>query len=196
MESSKTGRRPGTPQTKEAILDAAVASFVQSGYAATTIRGVARAADVDPALVMHFFGSKDGLFDAALRGAMPVQELAVALAGDVSSLGERLTRRYLEVWESPETGPRIRAIVGSIASTPAAAQIMRDFMSGELATPLAKSLPGDQPERRAILAAAQLMGMAFARYLLAVEPMASMTTDELVISVGPSVQRYLTGDLG
>ncbi|GLX96043.1 TetR family transcriptional regulator [Herbidospora sp. NBRC 101105] len=196
MESSKTGRRPGTPQTREAILEAAIASFVESGYAATTIRGVARAADVDPALVMHFFGSKDSLFDAALRGAMPVQELAVALAGDVSSLGERLTRRYLEVWESPETGPRIRAIVGSIASTPAAAQIMRDFMSGELATPLAKSLPGDQPERRAILAAAQLMGMAFARYLLAVEPMASMTTDELVISVGPSVQRYLTGDLG
>ncbi|TKK86748.1 TetR/AcrR family transcriptional regulator [Herbidospora galbida] len=196
MESSKTGRRPGTPQTKEAILDAAIASFVESGYAATTIRGVARAADVDPALVMHFFGSKDGLFDAALRGAMPVRELAVALSGDVSSLGARLTRRYLEVWESPETGPRIRAIVGSIASTPAAAQIMRDFMSGELATPLAKSLPGDQPERRAILAAAQLMGMAFARYLLAVEPMASMTTDELVISVGPSVQRYLTGDLG
>lgn len=196
MESSKTGRRPGTPQTREAILEAAIASFVESGYAATTIRGVARAADVDPALVMHFFGSKDGLFDAALRGAMPVQELAVALAGDLSSLGERLTRRYLEVWESPETGPRIRAIVGSIASTPAAAQIMRDFMSGELATPLAKTLPGDQPERRAILAAAQLMGMAFARYLLAVEPMASMTTDELVISVGPSVQRYLTGDLG
>ncbi|WP_062431160.1 TetR/AcrR family transcriptional regulator [Herbidospora daliensis] len=196
MDISKTGRRPGTPQTREAILEAAVASFVESGYAATTIRGVARAADVDPALVMHFFGSKDGLFDASLRAAMPVQELAVALAGDPSTLGARLTRRYLEVWESPETGPRIRAIVGSIASTPAAAQIMRDFMSGELAVPLAKSLPGDQPERRAILAAAQLMGMAFARYLLAVEPMASMTTDELVISVGPSVQRYLTGDLG
>ncbi|WP_030456981.1 TetR family transcriptional regulator [Herbidospora cretacea] len=196
MESSKTGRRPGTPQTREAILEAAIASFVESGYAATTIRGVARAADVDPALVMHFFGSKDGLFDAALRGAMPVQDLAVALAGDVSSLGARLTRRYLEVWESPETGPKIRAIVGSIATTSAAAQIMRDFMSGEMAAPLAKSLPGNQPERRAILAAAQLMGMAFARYLLAVEPMASMTVDELVISVGPSVQRYLTGDLG
>ncbi|WP_062353961.1 TetR/AcrR family transcriptional regulator [Herbidospora yilanensis] len=196
MESSKTGRRPGTPQTKEAILDAAVASFVQSGYAATTIRGVARAADVDPALVMHFFGSKDGLFDAALREAMPVRELSTVLAGDVSSLGARLTRRYLEVWESPETGPRIRAVVGSIASTPAAAQIMRDFVGGELAAPLAKSLPCDQPEHRAILAAAQLIGMAFARYLLAVEPIASMTVDELVIFVAPSVQRYLTGDLG
>ncbi|GAB1824446.1 TetR/AcrR family transcriptional regulator [Herbidospora sp. RD11066] len=196
MESSKSGRRPGSPQTRDAILEAAIASFVESGYAATTIRAVARTADVDPALVMHFFGSKDGLFDAALRGAMPVEELGSALSGDPSSLGVRLTRRYLDLWESPETGPRIRAIVGSIATTPAAAQIMRDFMTGELAAPIAKHLPGDHPERRAILAAAQLMGMAFARYILALEPMTAMTVDELVISVGPSVQRYLTGDLG
>lgn len=196
METGKTGRRTGSTQTRDAILEAAIASFTGSGYAATTIRGVARAADVDPALVMHFFGNKDGLFDAALRGAMPIEELASVLAGDLSSLGVRLTRRYLEVWESPQTGPRIRAIVGSIATTPAAAQIMRDFMSGALAAPLAKNLPGQHPDRRAILAAAQLMGLAFARYVLAVEPLASMTVEELTISVGPSVQRYLTGDLG
>ncbi len=94
---------------------------------------------------MHFFGSKDGLFDAALRGAMPIQELASVLAGEVSSLGVRLTRRYLEVWESPETGPRIRAIVGSIATTPAAAQIMRDFMSGALAAPWPRASPATIP---------------------------------------------------
>ncbi|WP_066361105.1 TetR/AcrR family transcriptional regulator [Herbidospora mongoliensis] len=196
MENSKTGRRTGTPPTREAILEAAIASFTESGYAATTIRAVARAADVDPALVMHFFGSKDGLFDAALRGAMPVRQLASTLTGDPSDLGVRLTRRYLELWESPETGPRIRAIVSSIATTPAAAQIMRDFMTGELAGPIAKNLPGDHPDRRAILAAAQLMGLAFARYVLALEPLTTMSVDELVISVGPSVQRYLTGDLG
>lgn len=191
----KSGRRPGATQTREAILEAAMTAFTESGYEGTTIRGVARAAGVDPALVMHFFGSKDGLFDAALRaGGMPVKQLAEALTGDLDTLGERIAARYLQLWEDPEIGPRIKAVVTSAATSPAAAGILKDFMIHELAGPLIKRLD-DHAEQRALLAASQLMGVAFARYVIQIEIMKGLTHDEIVACVAPSIQRFLTGDL-
>ncbi|WP_214109582.1 TetR/AcrR family transcriptional regulator [Acrocarpospora catenulata] len=196
MENIKSGRRPGSPQTREAILDAAIEAFTQHGYAGTTIRGVARAAEVDPALVMHFFSSKDGLFDAALRhGGMPVQQLAEALDGPLESMGERLADRYLALWEDPTIGPRIRAVVTSVAASPAAAAILKGFMLHELALPLVKRLGGDHPEERALLAASQLMGLAFARHVIQIEVLTALSRQSLVACVAPSIQRFLTGDL-
>src|SRR5437763_9918327 len=97
------GRRPGGSGTREAILGAAQACFAENGYVATTIRGVATRAGVDASLLLQFFGSKDGLFDAALRADPPTRELAALVQdGNVANLGERLLRRYLELWESPE----------------------------------------------------------------------------------------------
>ncbi|GIH29193.1 TetR family transcriptional regulator [Acrocarpospora phusangensis] len=173
-----------------------MASFTEHGYSGTTIRGVARAAGVDPALVMHFFGNKDGLFGEALRsGGMPIQRLIDSFDGDLDTIGERLTARYLELWEDPETSPRIKAVVTSATSSPAAAAILKHFMIHELAGPLVKLLGGDHGEQRAILAASQLMGVAFARYVIQIEIMTALTRAEIVACVAPSIQRFLTGDL-
>ncbi|MEV0583147.1 TetR family transcriptional regulator [Nonomuraea sp. NPDC050310] len=188
------GRRSGTSQTREAILDAAMAAFAEHGYGKTTIRGVAREAGVDPALVMHFFGTKDGLFDAAIKGgAMPIRQLQAALDGDPGQLGERLITRYLELWSDPEQGPLMLAVITAATSTPAAAELLKELMRGELLRPLIERLGADHPEERAVLAATQLLGLAVLRYVIRIEPLASMPAPALVASVGPTLQRYLTG---
>ncbi|GAA4561395.1 TetR/AcrR family transcriptional regulator [Planotetraspora kaengkrachanensis] len=193
---SKSGRRPGSPQTREAILEAAVEAFTEGGYAGTTIRAVARTAGVDPALVMHFFGNKDGLFDAAIRASgLPLRELGEVMEGDIEGVGERLVRRYLSLWESPEHGPKLRAVVSSAASSPAAAAMLKEFITNEVLQPLAGQLGVDQAETRGIIAGSHLIGIAFTRYVLNIGPVASLEKEQLVACVAPAVQRYLTGDL-
>ncbi|MEV0971329.1 TetR/AcrR family transcriptional regulator [Microtetraspora glauca] len=191
-----SGRRPGSPQTREAILDAGLRAFTESGYAGTTIRAVARAAGVDPALVMHFFGSKDGLFEAAIRGGgIPLRSLSDAADGDVEGLGRRVVARYVSLWEDPETGARLHAVMSSVAASPAAADLFKEFVRSEVIQPLVKRLDVGSPETRAILAGSHLMGVAFARYVVRIEPLVSLSPEELISCVAPAVQRYLTGDL-
>jgi AcrR family transcriptional regulator len=190
------GRRAGSPQTREQILDAAVAAFTEHGYAGTTIRAVAKAAEVDPALVMHFFGSKDGLFAEAVgASALPLRQILEAVEGDLEGVGGRLVTRYLALWEDPSTGAVLKAILSSAASSSAARDMICAFMTHELLEPIAKRLGADHAENRAILAGSQLIGIAFARYVLRVDPMVALSTEELVACVGPVLQRYLTGDL-
>lgn len=192
----RSGRRAGTPQTREAILEAAMRAFGENGYGATTIRAVARAAGVDPALVMHFFGSKDGLFEAAIRaGGVPLGLLGELADGDPGTLGERLVSRYLSLWEDPRHGPGLRAVLGSAASSPAATKMIKEFVTQEVLQPLTKRLGVDHAETRGLLAGSQLIGLALTRYVLRIEPIAVLGHEELVRCVGPSIQRYLTGDL-
>ncbi|MEV4114774.1 TetR family transcriptional regulator [Nonomuraea sp. NPDC049695] len=191
------GRRPGTSGTREAIVRAAQQHFAERGYTATTIRGVASAADVDPALVLQFFGSKDGLFDAALRVDPPTRSLLpLVYEGDVEALGERLLRRYLELWETPDTGARLLAVVRGSAASPSASAMVSAFMSEEVMLPLAHAIGADHAELRANLTGAHLLGLATARYVLRVEPLASLGRDRVVSIQAPVVQRHLTGDLG
>ncbi|GAA0360794.1 TetR family transcriptional regulator [Microbispora corallina] len=193
---TRSGRRPGTPQTREAILDAAMRAFAEDGYAGTTIRGVARVAGVDPALVMHFFGSKDGLFEAAIRaGEIPLGLLVEAFEGDPGGLGERLVSRYVALWEDQVHGPRLRAVMSAAASSPAAAAMLKEFVTQKVLLPMTRRLGVERADTRGILAGAQLIGVAFARYVLEIEPLAKLGRDELVRCVAPAIQRYLTGDL-
>lgn len=190
------GRRPGSPQTREAILEAAMQAFAMNGYAGTTIRVVASEAGVDPALVMHFFGSKDGLFDAAIRaGAVPLYRLMEALEGDTEGLGERLVAHYLSLWEDPHHGPRLRAVMNAATTSPAAAAMLKEFVTRDVLHPIATRLGIDHAEVRGTLAGSQLIGIAFARYVLEAEPLAALGRDQLIRCVGSSIQRYLTGDL-
>jgi AcrR family transcriptional regulator len=189
------GRRPGNPQTRDEILHAAIAAFLAKGYRDTTIRGVARAAGVDPALVMHFFGSKDGLFEAAIKASMPVATMVEVLDGDEEHLAERLVRRYLEVWEDPTHGPRLSAVLQAVTVTPVAAGLLKEVMGRELLGPVARRLSRGHPEVRGLLAATQMIGIAMFRYVLKMEPLASMPAPALVAAVAPNIQRYLTGRL-
>jgi AcrR family transcriptional regulator len=189
------GRRPGDSGTREAILGAARVGFATHGYAGTTIRGVASAAGVDPALVNHFYGSKDGLFAASLELPADLPErLLAALDGDRDGVGERLVRFYLGLWEDQVTAGQLRAMMTSAVSHEQAASLLRQFVS-RLLTHLADHLAGDDRELRVTLAGSQLVGLAFARYLVRIEPLARADLETVVAAVAPTVQRYVTGDL-
>lgn len=194
------GRRPGSSSTRAAILAAARAGFAERGYGGTTIRAVAGAAGVDPALVLHFFGTKDALFAACLK--LPpeiVARLPAAFAGDPDTLGERLTRTYLSLWEDPATGPALLAVVRSAVSSQDAAHLLGEFVGSLLLAPTAElghALgQADAPELRVALASAQLVGVALSRYVVRLEALARADLEVLIAAVAPSVQRYLTGDI-
>ncbi len=194
--TKRTGRRPGDSGTREAILAAAKESFGATGYSGTTIRGIARAAGVDPALVHRFHGSKESLFAATMElPADPSVVLPALIDGGADGLGERVVRTFLAIWDgTPGQGPML-ALLRSAVSDERAAQSFADFLTGVAFGPLATSTGADQTERRAALAASQMAGLAFARYVIRLEPLASTPADRLAREIGPTMDRYLTGPL-
>jgi len=173
-----------------------MAAFLQHGYLATTIRAVADAAGVDQALVLHYFGSKDGLFAAALCAGVPTGRLtALVDSGALSDLGIRLVRGYLSMWEDPDTFGRLRVILGAVSMSPSAAEMVVQFASEAVIQPMSAALGSSDAQLRANLAGSHLIGTAIARYLLKVEPLASLDSEQLVALVGPVVQHYLTGEI-
>lgn len=191
-----TGRRPGTSGTRTAILAAAKDAFGRQGYTATSVRAVAREAGVDPGLVLHFFGSKDGLFEAAVELPMdPAVVVAGLLDGDPAELGERVVRTFLGIWDGlPGQGPMLAMLRGAV-SHPDSADRLRDLLLRVLLRPVAEGAGGDRPDLRAALLASSLVGLAVARYVLRLEPVASADADTLADLYAPTLQRCLTGDL-
>jgi AcrR family transcriptional regulator len=190
------GRRPGGPDTRGQILTAARESFAQRGFSGTTIRGVAAGAGVDPALVHHYFGSKDDLFLAALEIPMdPRLVVPEAFAEGVDGAGERLLRTFLRVWDDPETRLPLVALVRTSLVSEAPETLLGQGMLRMVLAPLREHLRAEEAERRVQLVISQLSGLVLTRYLLALEPLASMPAEEVVAWVAPTVQRYLDGPL-
>jgi AcrR family transcriptional regulator len=194
--SPRRGRRPGAPDTRAAILGAAREQFAASGYAGTTIRSIAAAAGVDAALVHHYFGAKDDLFLAALElrvdprlATLPVVE------GGVDGAGERLLRVFLSVWDDAEARQPLMALFRGILE-PSGQQLVRDGFMRMVLAPIGAGLDLDHPERRMTLVASQLVGIVVLRYLVGVEPLASMPADDLVAAYAPTLQAYLSGAVG
>ena len=191
----RRGRRPGTPDTKAAILTAARERFASSGYGGTTIRGVAAAAGVDAALVHHYFGTKDDLFLAALQVRVdPRIAMAPVIEGGVDGAGERLLQVFLSVWDDEESRLPLLALFRGIAD-PAGAQLVRDGFLRMVLGPVGAALELDDPERRMTLVGSQLVGIVVLRYVVQVDPLASMPGDVLVATFAPTLQRYLSGPL-
>ena len=188
------GRRPGATTTREAILDAARRLFATRGYDGTTIRGIATSAGVDPALVHHFFGSKDELFLTVLQVPETVMSQVPALVadGDLDGAGERLARFYLGLFERPDTRAAILTTLRSAIAQEQAARILRETITARLFAGVRDRLP-DRPELRMTLAMSHLNGLAIGRYVLAVPPLAGMDLNDLLAWVGPTIQHYLTG---
>jgi AcrR family transcriptional regulator len=183
------GPRPGGGQAKEQILDAARRQFGAGGYDGATMRAIAADAGVDVALVSYYFGSKSGVFIAALR--LPVNPTDVIdglLAGPREDLGERLVRRLLTVWDDPTAGAPLVGVLRSVSSQ---SELLRDFLERQILVRLASAIDAPDAELRAAAAATQVLGLVLARYVLRVEPLASAGHDELVAMVGPALQRYL-----
>ena len=193
---SPGGRRTGDSGTRAAVLSAAKTAFGEQGYGATSVRAVARAAGVDPSLVLHFFGSKDGLFEAALELPFdPAQLVPVLLAGGPEGLGERVLRTYLGVWDStPGQGPMLAMLRSAVAHEDSAERL-RSLLLRTVLRPVAEGAGAGHADRRAALLASQVIGLALTRYVLRIEPLASAPPDELVPLLAPTLQRYLTGDL-
>ena len=173
-------------------MAAARTHFSEAGYEGATIRGIAAGAAVDPALVLHYFGSKEGVFKAAVNFPVdPSEFLPRLLASGLDGLGERLVRFFLQTWDSP-TGSPMLGLLRSVVSNEIAASLLRDFVTREVLGQLAAALKLDHPQLRASLAASQLIGMAMLRYVVKLEPLASASHDEVASWLGPSVQRFLT----
>ena len=193
----RPGRRPGDSRTREDILAAARASFAEVGYDRATIRGIAAAARVDPALVLHYFGSKDELFGAALQIPVePGEVLRRVMADDVADMGPTMVRSFLEAWEPEESRTPLVAMVRSAMTNETAMTLVREYLGRRVFGPITQALGAPDAELRATLVGSQFIGLAMMRYIARIEPLTSASVDELVAAIGPTMQRYLTGDLG
>ena len=190
------GRRPGQSGTREAIAAAAQRLFSERGYDRTTIRGIAAEADVDPALVGHYFGSKQELFAAVTDLPWGLDEaMAWIVDGPRSKIGARFAEFLVGVLETPESRRIITAMVRAAASEQKAAPLVRELVTERVLRPIAEALDTDQPELRAALINTQMVGLVMHRYIVGLEPIASLPPDELARVIAPNLQRYLVGPL-
>jgi AcrR family transcriptional regulator len=186
------GRPAGGSGARDQILASARAAFASHGFTGASMRAIAAAAQVDPALLHHHFGSKAGLFAAAT--ALPVdpsEALPRIYRLDPDTAGERLTRFFLETWDGEGPRATFRALVHSASAGGAGLESLRAFFTAALA-PLAAEL-GEDGMVRAQLVWSHLAGLAMARVVIGVEPITSTGHDDLVAAVAPTIQRYLTG---
>jgi AcrR family transcriptional regulator len=178
------------------ILAAARASFAEHGYAGTTVRAVARVADVDPALVYHYYGSKENLLDAATTPPQSfLDQIAIAWQASPAGLGEHLVRQMLRNWRNPEHEPVLRAVMQIAGNVPATRDKLCHIIERSMMGPSAQALSEEERMLRSSLIAGQLMGLAFMRFIWKIEPLASMDDDGIVIAVAPTIQRYLDDDV-
>jgi AcrR family transcriptional regulator len=198
----RTGRRAGDSGTREAILQAAREQFAERGYEAATIRAIAAVAGVDPALVHHFYGTKEGLFAAAMQlPFVPSEVITAALADRPAGqpAGEYLVRTALTLWDSPGVRDAFVGILRSAVTSDQAAAMLREFVSRAILAPVASLAGGSDPEQtpfRTALVGSHMIGLAMARYILQLPPVATADADTLAAAIGPTIDRYLTGDLG
>ncbi len=192
----RTGRRPGPTATRDEILAAARAEFTDRAYAGATIRGIAARAAVDPALVLHYFGSKRELFLAALELPFDPGGLArAALAGDPETAGERLLLAALAAWDTTADRSPVIALIRSAMADDATARMLREYVRDELLAPALQQAGSDQPDVRAGLLGAQMIGLIVVRYIVRLEPIASMPRERLAALLAPQVQQLLHGAL-
>jgi AcrR family transcriptional regulator len=193
----RRGRRPGGTDTRSALLEAARGVFAEQGYDGATVRAIATRAGVDAAMVNHWFGSKEGLFvQAVLQLPFQPEELISRIAaGPPETMGERIVRTFLTIWDSTGGG-HFTALIRSVSSHEQAAHMLHDFFVKQVFSKIAGAVAADdRPLLRGSLVGSQMVGLGIARYVLKFEPMASADVATIVAAVAPNVQRYLTGDL-
>lgn len=196
--ASGTSRRgPGRPSvpadTRGQILDAARAEFAARGYDGATVRAIARSAGVDPALVHHYFGTKEQVFVAAMHLPFaPAEALPAVLDGPMEELGERLCRLFLTIWADPAFRDPMLGMLRSATTSEQGATMLREFVGRALLGRLATKVATPDAPLRVAVTAAHLVGLAVLRYVVRVEPLATATDDEIVALVAPTLQRYLT----
>jgi AcrR family transcriptional regulator len=185
VSEAATVRR--SDRSRAAILAAARDRFAADGYERATIRAIAADAQIDPAMVMRYFGSKEKLFAAAADFDLRLPDLA---AIPREQLGEALVRHFVDRWDGDGT---LTALLRVGVTHESAAERMRDIFASQLVALMA-GWTGDEAAARvrAGLVASQILGLALCRYVLSLPPVAALSPDEVVSWLGPTVQRYLT----
>jgi AcrR family transcriptional regulator len=196
--TKRRGRRQGESVSRDAVLAAAKQRFATEGYEKTTLRAIADDAHVDPSMVLYLFGSKADLFRESLRLLLDPEMLIAALTGEADDdpdIGSRMVRTYMRIWEAPDSGPTMVVMLQSATSNADAHEAFRSFMQNYVLTAVSGVLGGSEQDRlRAMLAASQLVGVAILRYVMKVAPLATLSGDDLVRLIAPTVTRYLTAD--
>ncbi len=192
---AKVGRRPGEAVTKDAIFDAARETFLEQGYTATTIRAVARRAEVDPALVYHYFGDKATLFVATMNLPLDPRKVQVDSGRDGFS-GTKLVEHFLAQWEteSQPPGQSFVAMAQAVCSSPEIARSLREFLAERVWANLPSGPDPQLAQCRYALVSSQLVGLAWTRYILRIEPLASAPRADVAAMVGPTIDRYIAGE--
>jgi AcrR family transcriptional regulator len=193
---ARRGRRPGNVDTRTEIVEAARAVFAEVGYAQGSMRAIARRAQVDPALIHHYFTDKAALFVETM--ALPIDPRQVKHDVDAQGFsGERLVERFLAQWERGRRAgsSTFVALAQAMAASPEVADNMREFVADRIGM---HGAPGDDEAtmlRRRSLVSSQLMGIAWNRYVMRMEPMASASRAEVARWAGPTIDRYTQGKL-
>lgn len=185
------GRRPGKPDTKSEVLSAARSEFAESGYDGATIRSIGARANVDPALVMHYFGSKEQLFAASLE--LPVNPATLfrqVFEETETNVGAAIVRTVLTVWDSDAGGSQFIAALRSATAVGPVHDTVREFIHHSILQAIADAIEGEDAALRSSLIASHLVGLLVGRYLLQFPELANASVDDLARHIGPTIDRY------
>jgi AcrR family transcriptional regulator len=190
---ARRGRRPAGEDTRGLITEAARSEFADKGYEGTSLRSVARVAGVDPALVHHYFDGKADLFaqSVVLTRVNPAVMVDRVLAGPMDTVGERLVRTFLGVWDDPENQERLVALVRALLTNDDVTVLMREFVTREIVGRVTERTKVSEAPLRGALAASQIIGLATARYVVRLPAVVAANHDDLARWLGPVLQRYL-----
>ncbi|WP_028662933.1 TetR/AcrR family transcriptional regulator [Saccharomonospora halophila] len=192
----RRGRRPVGQDTRAALLEAARAMFAENGYDRATVRAIATRAGVDPAMVNHWFGGKEGLFArAVLHVPFDYREIVDRVTADgPDRLGENIVRTFVTIWDGAG-GDVFAALVRGVSTHEQVLGVLKDTLVDAMLAEVVRTAGADMPDLRAALCATQVVGLGMMRYVVGLEPVASTDLDTLVATVAPTLQHYLTGDL-
>jgi AcrR family transcriptional regulator len=195
-QTRRSGRRPGESGTRAAIRAAAARQFAERGFDRTSLRSIAAEAEVDPRLVAHFFGTKQQLFVEVVQLPFdPAEALPRVFGGDPEHAGERFAEFVVGLLENPESRRPLVGLVRAATSEPEAARMVRELLAREILSRIVAELGSDDADLRASLVGSQVVGLLMARYIVRIEPLASLPAPEVAAAIAPNLQRYLVGPL-
>jgi len=175
-------------RTREAIENAARELFASNGFERTTVRDIGARADIDPSMIIRYFGSKDALFALVAEPDLRLPNLGGV---DSDKLGEALVRHFLEQWEGEQAGRGLPVLLRSAASNEEAAERLRGIFQAQVLPAISRAGSPDSAATRAGLVATQLLGLALARYVLRLPPVVAMSADLIAATIGETIQRYV-----
>jgi AcrR family transcriptional regulator len=190
---ARRGRRRAGEDTRSLITEAARGEFADKGYEGTSMRAVARVAGVDPALVHHYFDGKADLFaqSVVLTRVNPAVIVDRVLEGPLDTLGDRLIRTFLTVWDEPGNQERLVALVRAVHTNEEVGALIRQFVALEILGRITRRTKVSDAPLRGALAAAQIIGLATTRYVVRMPPMVDASHDDIARWLGPTLQHYL-----